>query len=214
MSPATAHVRPFTLERDTGPGLVVVLSAPSGAGKTTVGNALLRRRPTLARCTTATTRAPRRGERDGVDYEFLTTPAFKQLRARGGLLESAEVHGHWYGVPKRAVRKHRRAGLDTLLIIDVQGGVYVKDVMPGAVLIFLLPPDAKQLERRLRARGTDDGRTIARRLRDATKELRAAKQYDYAVVNEDVKSAVATMDAILTAEHARARRTKVRWPRA
>ncbi len=214
MTVATAHLRPYVIDREAGRGLVVVLSAPSGSGKTTVADALLARRPTLGRCMTVTTRAPRGDEVDGVDYGFLSERAFARTRDRGGLLEWAEVHGQWYGVPKRAVQQRRRRGEDTLLIIDVQGGLHVKDVVPDAVLIFLVPPNAKELERRLRGRGTDDKATIARRLRNATRELRVAKQYDYAVVNDDVATAAATLDAILTAEHARAGRTKVRWPRA
>ena len=213
MTPAAPRLRPFTVERDAGPGLVVVLSAPSGAGKTTVGEAVLARRDTLARCVTLTTRAPRNGEADGAAYHFVDEREFARRRDRGTLLEWAAVHEHLYGTPKRTVRARQRQRLDTLLIIDVQGGLAVRERLPEAILIFLVPPAAAELERRLRGRGTDPAATIARRLRNATRELRAAKAYDYTVVNDDVAQAAATIDAILTAEHARAGRTKVRWPR-
>jgi len=204
-------MRPFAVERDAGPGLVVVLSAPSGTGKTTVGDALLQRRPSLGRCVTLTTRDPRDGEVDGKDYRFVSAKQFVRERDRGSLLEWAEVHGHRYGTPKRTVMRRRRQGHDTLLIIDVQGGLQVKAAMPEAVLIFLLPPGPEELEERLYGRGTDAAETIAGRLRNAARELRVAKEYDYAVVNDDVGAAATTLDAILTAEHARAARTRVRW---
>jgi len=178
------------------PGRLIVISGPSGSGKSTlVGRLLARQDLRLTVSVSATTRQPRPGEQAGRDYVFLTPEQFESIR--GGLLESAQVHGHFYGTPEEPVRRSMAAGTCVLLVIDVQGGFQVRRRVPGALLIFVQPPSLERLEARLRARGTDDEATIERRLAGARRELEAAACYDVHVINDELDRAVEELASIL-----------------
>lgn len=181
-------------------GRIVVVSAPSGAGKSTVVKALRGMMPDLAYSVSLTTRAPRPGEQDGVHYHFVTRDDFLARVQAGEMLEHAEVFGNLYGTSARVLEQSLAAGRCILLEIDVQGAAQVKDHFPQATLIFLLPPDRAELERRLRSRGSEDEATIQRRLAGAQGEISAAHHFDYLVLNDVVEDAARRMAAIITAE--------------
>ena len=182
-------------------GILVVISAPSGGGKSTLAREILKQIPQLHFSVSVTTRSPREGEKEGRDYYFLSNQAFKEKKDSGQLVEYAEVHGHWYGTPKSSIEKHLREGKDILFDIDVQGGMQIKKIYPGAVLVFIAPPSIQILESRLRERRQDDEATIQRRLKAAVKEIDQSKNYDYLIVNEKVEQAVNQLRAIIQAEH-------------
>jgi len=181
-------------------GTVFVLSAPSGAGKSTVTQGVLERLPRVRRCITVTTRAPAAGEVDAVDYFFRTPEEFQHLERQGELLESACVHGHYYGTPRWWVEDQIAQGTDILLVIDVQGARSVRAQLERVVSIFLAPPSLPELERRLRTRARDPEAAIRTRLANAVTELQAIPEYDYLVINDDLECAVAEIVAIITAE--------------
>ena len=182
------------------PGRLIVLSGPSGSGKSTLVQRLLERPGLrLEVSISATTRPPRAGERSGCDYVFLSAPEFENIRDR--LLESAEVHGHSYGTPAEPVRKALEQGTCVILVIDVQGGIQVREKVPSALLIFVRAPGLDVLEQRLRARGTDDEASIQRRLANARRELDLAKCYDVHLVNDDLERSVDELAAILVQNH-------------
>lgn len=199
------------------PGMLIVLSGPSGVGKDTLLDRLLTEETgspdssVLRRCVTATTRAPRPGEVDGLDYHFWQPAEFEARAAQGALLEWAVVHGHQYGTPRAWVEARRAEGEDIILKIDVQGGLKVKERCPEAVLIFLLPPSMAELEQRLRQRHTDTEDQIAKRQADARNELNKARMYDYLVVNDHLETAVGRVGSIITAERCRTARQAPRW---
>ncbi|MFO0584404.1 MAG: guanylate kinase [Anaeromyxobacter sp.] len=180
------------------PGLLLVLSAPSGAGKTTIAHRYRAGEPDAVFSISATTRAPRGAERDGVDYHFVTPERFAALVAEDALAEWAEVHGRRYGTLRATVDDALRAGKVALFDIDVQGGSQLKRGWPDrAATIFILPPTPAELEQRLRARGTEDDAAIARRLAAAREEIaRGAAGYDYLMVNDVLEEAVARVAAI------------------
>ena len=184
-------------------GCLIVVSGPSGTGKGTVCSALLSAHPEIAYSISATTRSPREGERHGVNYYFLTKPVFETMISEGELLEWATVYGNYYGTPLQPIKEKLAAGQDILLEIDTQGALKVQERYPDGVFIFLLPPSLMELERRIRGRGTEDEASLACRLQAAQKEIGVAQQYHYVVVNDEVKTAVAKIVAILTAEHCR-----------
>ncbi len=180
----------------------LVLAGPSGSGKTTAVRELLHRRSDLRFSVSATTRASRPGERDGVDYVFLERADFERMRDRGELLEWAEVHGELYGTPSENLEGARAEGAHLVLDIDVQGARCVRAAVPAAVTIFLLPPRGAWLAR-LRARGSETRSTLLLRLRTAAAELGAAGEFDYVLVNEDLGETVNRVEAILDAEESR-----------
>ncbi len=171
-------------------GIIFILSAPSGAGKTTLYNGLRKVHPEIELSVSYTTRGQRPGEMDGRDYCFIGEHRFEQLKRGGEFAESAKVHGYFYGTPKKPLELCVRAGRDILLDIDVQGARQIKRAFPRAVSIFLLPPSLQELERRLASRGTDDREIIRRRLANARGEIGEIIHYDYYVVNREVKAAV------------------------
>lgn len=185
----------------------IVLSAPSGAGKTTIARRLLAVRGDVDCSVSATTRPPRPGEVDGVSYHFLTPADFAAGVERGDFAEHATVHGHLYGTPRGEVRRVLAAGKHVLLAIDVQGAAQFAAAFPETVRIFVLPPSGAVLLERLRGRGTEDHAGLARRLRDALVELRVVEQYDYVVVNDVVERAVAEVSSIIDAEALRRERS-------
>lgn len=188
--------------------LCFVLSAPSGAGKTTLARAVLQRLPEITRTISWTTRDPRPGEKDGVDYTFVTQDAFDGNQALGGFIESAVVHGNNYGTPESEIQRIQAAGHDALMVIDVQGAEAVRTRLVEAVTIFVLPPSKKVLERRLSGRdGADptNEKAIHGRLGVAVAEIDRFVRYDYLVVNDDFDQAVRELEAILVAERCKRR---------
>jgi guanylate kinase len=188
-----------------GPGLLLVLSAPSGAGKTTLAHRLMAREPDAHFSISATTRAPRGQERDGVDYRFVSRARFDAMVAAGELAEWAEVHGNRYGTPKATVEEALAAGRIALFDIDVQGGEQLQALWPRqAVTVLVLPPSMAELERRLRGRGTESDEQVARRLAVARAEIaRGARSYRYLLVNDVLDRAAEALGAIVACERAR-----------
>ncbi|MFQ5536370.1 MAG: guanylate kinase [Gemmatimonadota bacterium] len=187
-------------------GFPLVLAAPSGAGKTTLARALVEGEPDVAFSVSVTTRLPRSGERDGVDYRFVDRETFDAMAARGDLAEWAEVHGEGYGTPRSELEAAAERGAVIVLDIDVQGARQVRAAFPEAVTVFILPPSADSLLERLTGRGTEDREKVAVRMETALKELEAAPEFDYTVVNDRLDEAVDALRAILRAEAHRTRR--------
>lgn len=181
----------------------LILSAPSGGGKTTIARHLLARRSDLGYSVSCTTRAPRQNEVDGRDYHFLSREQFETRRRRGEFAEAAEVHGNWYGTLRSEVERVLATGRHVVMDIDVQGARQFVTAYPESVLVFLLPPSVDVLFERLRARGTERDDDFRRRVQAAREELRAAASYQYVVVNDDVERAVARVGAIVDAEGVR-----------
>jgi guanylate kinase len=197
----------MTIQQEVTPGLLFVLSAPSGTGKDTVIRRLKEQKVPIHVAVTVTTRAPRPGEIDGVHYYFVSREEYDRMLANDELLEHAEVHGNWYGVPRRPVREWLAAGEDVLLKIDVQGAATVRKKVPQAIFIFLAPQSVSELDRRLSARHSETEADRARRLADASYELAQQAWYDYRVINRQghLYEAVEKIKAIITAEHCRVR---------
>lgn len=185
--------------------LLLILSAPSGTGKTTLARRLVAAHPGSLFSVSYTTRAPRGGEKEGEDYHFVSAKRFQEMAAQGAFVEWAQVHGHHYGTPRSSVEA--KTGL-VVFDIDVQGGEMIKKKHPDAVRALILPPSLAELERRLRARSTDDDATVRRRLHAAQIEIRLALSagYEYWVVNDDLERAYGDLEAIVRAEGCRAGR--------
>jgi guanylate kinase len=196
------------------PGLLLVLSAPSGAGKTTLAHRFREAHPEAMFSVSATTRAPRGAERDGVDYHFITAERFAAMVEQGAFAEWAEVHGERYGTLRATVEGALARGQIALFDVDVQGGSQIEATWPGeTATVFLLPPGAAELERRLRGRSTDSDEVIRRRLIAARAEVaRGLASYDFVVVNDDLEHAHARLEAIV--RHERARRAGRTDPQA
>ena len=191
-------------------GKTFIISGPSGVGKSTVLRKLFEGRDDLYFSISATTRAPREGEEDGVHYHFITIPRFQELIEAEALLEYAEYVGNFYGTPKKFVDRAMNEGKDVILDIEVQGALQVKSKRPETVRIFIAPPSWEELERRLKSRGTDSEEKIQKRLLRAKAELQTADVYDYFVINDSVERAVQEISAIMLAEHCKpAERMKI-----
>ena len=170
-------------------GRLFVVTAPSGAGKTSLINALLKEDPRLKLSVSYTTRPPRPGERDGREYHFVDDATFLAMRGRGEFLESAEVHGYRYGTSRKAIADTLAKGQDLVLEIDWQGARQVRALYPGCVGIFIHPPSIEELERRMRARAQDSDTVIRRRMQNARDELAHAREFEYAIINKDFDTA-------------------------
>lgn len=187
-------------------GFPIVVSGPSGVGKSTIYKRVCEADSGVAYSVSVTTRPPRPGERTKVDYEFVSMGEFDALVAAGDLAESAVVHGHHYGTRRSAIEAHTSVGVDVIMDLDVQGGMSIKRLYPESVLIFVLPPSWESLEKRLRSRATDAPEVIETRLRNAREELNWASRYDYALVNESLDEVVRQARVIIEAERLRASR--------
>jgi len=183
------------------PGLLILISGASGTGKGTVVNSLMKSSANLAYSVSATTRAPRAGETDGVNYYFLTREKFEQMIEAGEFLEWAEVYGNYYGTPLKKIEERLAEGRDILLEIDTQGALKVMEKFPAGVYIFLLPPSLDELKRRIEKRGTETEESLKTRLGAARAEIKIGRRYKYAVVNDMVETAVSKIQAIIAAEY-------------
>jgi guanylate kinase len=185
----------------------LILSSPSGAGKTTLARALLASDGQLAVSVSVTTRTPRAGEKDGADYFFVSPERFEAMRGGGELLEWAPVHGNFYGTPAEPVRQALAEGRDMLFDVDWQGGAQIASHLPGdTVRVFILPPSQEELSRRIHGRGTDTLEAIERRLAGAAAEIAHWHEYDYVIVNRDIEESLPVLKAILAAERHKAQR--------
>ena len=184
-------------------GSMLMIVAPSGAGKSSLVNALLQSEPGLTISLSTTTRSPRPGEVDGKDYRFVTPEVFKQEREQGQFLEWAEVHGHFYGTSKTWIEQQMQAGSDVILEIDWQGAQQIRKLIPAVQWIFIFPPSIEALEERLRKRGQDDEATIERRLAAAHIELQHAHEANFIVINDAFDQALADLRHILAASRLR-----------
>ncbi|RMD81455.1 MAG: guanylate kinase [Candidatus Dadabacteria bacterium] len=184
-------------------GSLIIVSGPSGAGKTSVCGPLLDRLDNIRLSVSVTTRPPRGGERNGIDYVFVDDETFERMVNENRFAEWARVHGHRYGTAKETIEEALAAGIDLLLDIDVQGAAQIKAAYPDAAAVFLLPPSRASLERRLRMRGTDDEETVSRRLEAACREIAAIDRYDYVVVNDDLERTIDSLVAIVRSERSR-----------
>ena len=189
-------------------GLLIVISGPSGTGKGTVIKLLKTKLDNLAYSVSVTTRAPRAGEVDGVDYFFRTYDEFKQMMHENAFLETAEVYGNYYGTPKAYVEKLLNSGKDVILEIDTVGAESVKKQFADALLIFIAPPSIEVLRERLEKRGTETEEVKARRLNSAEQELSKIGEYDFIVVNNDIEVASLEIKAIVTAMHCAVKNSK------
>lgn len=188
-------------------GRLFVISAPSGAGKTTLLRRVMATIPGLRFSVSHTTRPPRPGERDGIDYHFVSTGQFEEMIARGDFLEHARVHANLYGTSRLAVEKMQQGGVDVVLDIDVQGAAILRrSAVAGATYIFIAPPSLAELEKRLRGRGTEGEEVIAVRMANARQELAAMRDYEYLLVNHQVEESVTLLSAIILAERAKGHR--------
>ena len=189
-------------------GILFVLSGPSGAGKGTICQELLRQIPNLQYSESATTRKPRLGETNGINYWFKEKDEFEEMIKNDLLLEYAEVYGNYYGTPKEQVLKVLKSGKNVVLEIDPQGAMQVKAKFPEGVFIYILPPSLDELAARITKRGTDSKDSIKKRLAAATEEIQYALKYDYVVVNDKVETAVDSIATIISAEKFNSKRRK------
>lgn len=180
-------------------GLIMIISAPSGAGKTTLCNRLLKRFPTMRESISYTTRTPRPGEVDGQDYCFVSRKQFQAMIAEDAFAEWAEVHGNLYGTALKTLEEARKNGIDLVLDIDCQGALKLKEHFEGGVYTFILPPSMAELRRRLESRSSDAQEVIERRIVRAAEEIREARWYDYIIINDVFESAFEELSAIVLA---------------
>lgn len=191
-----------------GRGLLIVISGPSGAGKGTICKSFLERNPEVSISVSATTRSPRMGEVEGVNYYFMTKDQFKEKIHANDFLEYAEVYDNYYGTPKSNVEELLESGKDVILEIDIQGALKVKENTEEGVFIFILPPSMEELKQRIIKRGSETPESLMKRFKSAYKEINFISRYNYAVVNDEVETAVEKLEAIICAEKCRVDRIK------
>ena len=191
-------------------GLLFIVAAPSGAGKTTLVRQLLASTTGIGLSISHTTRAPRPGEADGREYHFIDVDRFKAMVEAGDFLEWAEVHGNYYGTSKRWIEAERAAGRDVLLEIDWQGARQVRQIFPDAISLFILPPSMEILSQRLQGRGTDSPDVIARRLAAAREEMSHVGEFGYVIINDDLQTALADFSAVVRASRLRLETQRLR----
>lgn len=184
-------------------GALIVISGPSGSGKDTVCNALLEKNSNYWLSISCTSREPRGQEVDGVNYYFLTREAFETKIANHELLEYAEYNGNYYGTPKDIIEEKRKQGIHVILVIEVQGALQIKELVPDAIFIFLMPPSMDDLKQRLENRGTETKEKVLARFKTAYQEINEMPKYNYVVVNDEVDNAVNKIESIITAEMCR-----------
>jgi guanylate kinase len=187
-------------------GLILIISAPSGAGKTSLCNELLQRFPAMKESVSYTTRLPRAGEVDGLDYFFISRPEFERMVAEDAFAEWAEVHGNLYGTALKTLEESRRNGVDLVLDIDCQGAMILKERLCGGVFVFILPPSMEELRHRLESRSSDAREVIERRIVRAADEIKECRQYDYIVINDCFRDAAEELSAIVLTQHRRTSR--------
>ena len=191
------------LEQEDNRGNLIILSGPSGVGKGTILSALMTDYDDIHYSISATTRKPRSGEKDGNDYYFMSEDKFKSLVEKDEFLEWAKVHNNYYGTPKKYVEENLDQGEDVILEIDIQGAHQIKEKYPEGVFIFLLPPSLEELKSRIYQRGTETEKAIKTRLKNAKKEMSTVEDYDYAIVNDEIKTTVNKLKSIIIAERCR-----------
>ena len=190
--------------REKKTGNLIVISGPSGAGKDTVVKKLLETNSNIELSVSMTTRAPRKGEKEGVDYYYVSNEEFQKQIDNGNLLEYANVFGsNYYGTPKDKVLNNIKKGKDVILVIDIQGAIQVKEAMPESIFIFIMPPSMKELKKRLIERDTESSEKILERFKTAYKEINEATKYNYVVINDQVEKAARKIECILEAEKCR-----------
>ena len=184
-------------------GSLFVVSAPSGAGKTSLVRALLATNPQISLSVSYTTRKPREGELDGVSYHFVSCETFLEMSGRGEFLESAEVYGNFYGTSQSWISQENAKDRDILLEIDWQGAAQVRRLFPSCISIFILPPTLEDLEKRLKGRGTDSAEVIARRMAAVKEDVAHVSEFDYVIINDDLNEALREFNAIVLAARLR-----------
>lgn len=189
--------------KTSGKGNLIVISGPSGAGKDSIVEGLIKQNKNVSLSISATTRSPRGEEKDGINYFFLTRDEFEKKISDGEFLEYAEYNGNYYGTPKSGIIDKLNQGRDVILVIEIQGALKVKELIKEAIFIFILPPSMEELKRRLIARNTEDKEKILKRFQTAYKEINEITKYNYVVINDDLQDAVNKVDAILTSEKCR-----------
>ena len=184
-------------------GILFVISAPSGAGKTTLCAEVMKTFPDMRMSVSCTTRKMRQGEKDGIDYHFINHDQFKEMIKKGAFAEWAEVHGELYGTSVETIRKAEEEGIDLILDIDWQGAKQIKGSLNTGVYIFILPPNIDELEKRLKDRGQDTEEVIKKRLNNAKEEIAHAPSYDYNITNDKLRESVSSLEEIIKAERCR-----------